>query len=235
MLSNTFAGSTCHADRGGGPWARAPAGCCCAGCAGAGAGAAQRLLNTSVWSVPAAAFAAATWASAEELVACARALAVKSPNPRPDAAISPITYDFRCFMAGLRERGGNDGARRRWRSLPQTGGCISLQVVSASHQNARLLVRSAGKRERRFHMAKAKSPIPPGHHTVTPQLTLDNAAQALDWYKKALGAEEVARATGPDGKIMHAEVKIGDSLIMVNDPMGPHAKGPKAMGGSPVS
>ena len=84
-------------------------------------------------------------------------------------------------------------------------------------------------------MSKAKSPIPPGHHTVTPQLTLDNAAQALEWYKKALGAEEVARATGPDGKIMHAEVKIGDSLIMVNDPMGPHAKGPKAMGGSPVS
>src|SRR6266850_3837474 len=156
MLSNTFAGSTCHADRGGGPWARAPAGCCCAGCAGAGAGAAQRLLNTSVWSVPAAAFAAATWASAEELVACARALAVKSPNPRPDAAISPITYDFRCFMAGLREGGGNDGARRRWRSLPQTGMFISLQVVSASHQNARLLVRSAGKRERRSTWRKQR-------------------------------------------------------------------------------
>ena len=84
-------------------------------------------------------------------------------------------------------------------------------------------------------MAKAKSPIPPGHHTVTPQLTLDNTAQAIDWYKKALGAEEVARATGPDGKIMHAEIKIGDSLIMVNDTMGPHAKGPKEMGGSPVS
>ena len=53
-------------------------------------------------------------------------------------------------------------------------------------------------------MAKAKSAVPEGHHTVTPQLTLDNAAQAIDWYKKALGAEEVARAVGPDGKIMHA-------------------------------
>ena len=83
-------------------------------------------------------------------------------------------------------------------------------------------------------MAKAKSPIPPGHHTVTPQLTLDNAAQALDWYKKALGAEEVARAVGPDGKILHAEIKIGDSLIMMNDAMG-GAKGPKAIGGSPAS
>jgi PhnB protein len=84
-------------------------------------------------------------------------------------------------------------------------------------------------------MAKAKSPVPPGHHTVTPQLTLDNAAQAIDWYKKALGAEEVARATGPDGKIMHAEIKIGDSLIMLNDTMGPNSKGPRGYGGSPAS
>jgi len=89
-----------------------------------------------------------------------------------------------------------------------------------------------GKKE--FDMAKAKSPIPPGHHTVTPQLALDDAAQSIEWYKKALGAEEVARATGPDGKIMHAEIKIGDSLIMVNDVMGPGARGPKAYGGSPA-
>src|SRR6267143_2109943 len=83
-------------------------------------------------------------------------------------------------------------------------------------------------------MAKAKSAVPAGHHTVTPQLTLDNAAQAIDWYKKALGAEEVARAAGPDGNIMHAEVRIGDSLIMMNDAMA-GGKGPKAMGGSPTS
>ena len=83
-------------------------------------------------------------------------------------------------------------------------------------------------------MAKAKSAIPEGHHTVTPQLTLDNAVQAIEWYKKALGAEEVARAVGPDGKIMHAEVRIGNSLIMLNDAiMG--GKGPKAIGGSPAS
>ena len=83
-------------------------------------------------------------------------------------------------------------------------------------------------------MAKATSPVPPGHHTVTPQLTCDNAAQAIDWYKKALGAEEVARAVGPDGKIMHAEIRVGDSLIMLNDVMGPGAKGPRAYGGSPA-
>ena len=83
-------------------------------------------------------------------------------------------------------------------------------------------------------MSKAKKAIPEGHHTVTPQLTLDNAAQAIDWYKKALGAEELSRATGPDGKIMHAEIRIGDSHIMLNDPMG-GSKGPKAIGGSPAS
>jgi PhnB protein len=83
-------------------------------------------------------------------------------------------------------------------------------------------------------MAKAKSAIPEGFHTVTPQLILDNAAQAIDWYKKALGAEEVSRATGPDGKILHADLKIGNSHIMVNDAMG-GAKGPKAFGGSPTS
>lgn len=82
-------------------------------------------------------------------------------------------------------------------------------------------------------MANAKSPVPEGFHTVTPQLVFDNAAQAIDWYKKALGAEEKSRAVGPDGKIMHAELQIGNSRIMLNDAMG-GAKSPKALGGSPI-
>jgi PhnB protein len=87
---------------------------------------------------------------------------------------------------------------------------------------------------REVEMAKATRAVPEGYHTVTPQLTLDNAAQAIEWYKKALGAEELARAVGPDGKIMHAEVRIGDSRIMMNDAMM-GGKGAKAMGGSPAS
>lgn len=83
-------------------------------------------------------------------------------------------------------------------------------------------------------MAKAKNAVPEGFHTVTPQLTLDNAAQAIEWYKKGLGAEEKGRAIGPDGKIMHAELRIGDSLVMLNDAMM-GGKGPKAIGGSPAS
>jgi PhnB protein len=82
-------------------------------------------------------------------------------------------------------------------------------------------------------MAKAKSAIPQGFHTVTPHLVLDNAAQAIDWYKRGLGAEEVSRALGPDGKIMHAQIRIGNSHIYLNDAMM-GAKGPQALGGSPV-
>jgi PhnB protein len=83
-------------------------------------------------------------------------------------------------------------------------------------------------------MAKAKHAVPDGFHSVTPQLTLDNAAQAIEWYKKGLGAEEVSRAVGPDGKVMHADLRIGNSHVMVNDAMG-GSKGPKAVGGSPAS
>src|SRR4051812_33219840 len=83
-------------------------------------------------------------------------------------------------------------------------------------------------------MAKAKSAVPEGLHTITPQLTLDNAVEAIDWYKKALGAEETSRAAGPDGRIMHAEIRIGDSLIMLNDEMG-GGRSARTIGGSPAS
>src|SRR5258708_5242372 len=103
----------------------------------------------------------------------------------------------------------------------------------ARRVNVTTQFRFRGSKTKEVEMAKAKSAVPAGHHTVTPQLTMNNAVQALDWYKKALGAEEVARATGSDGKILHAEIRIGDSLIMLNDAMG--AKGPGAFGGSPAS
>ena len=83
-------------------------------------------------------------------------------------------------------------------------------------------------------MAKAQNPVPAGFHTVTPQLTMDDAAASIDWYKKALGAEEVTRALGPDGKVLHAVIRIGDSLIMLNDDMmGGNTV--KAHHGSPAS
>ena len=83
-------------------------------------------------------------------------------------------------------------------------------------------------------MAKAAKAVPVGYHTLTPQLILDNAAATIEWYKRALGAEEVSRSLGPDGKIMHAEIRIGDSRVTMNDAMM-GSKGPKAYGGSPAS
>lgn len=83
-------------------------------------------------------------------------------------------------------------------------------------------------------MAKAKKPVPEGFHTVTPSLTLDKAKDAIEWYKRGLGAEELGRAVGPDGKILHAEIRVGDSHIFLNDAMMGF-KGPQGMGGSPAS
>ena len=82
-------------------------------------------------------------------------------------------------------------------------------------------------------MTKAAKRIPEGYHTITPQLSLDRAAETIEWYKKAFGAEELGKHLGPDGKVMHAELKIGDSRFMVNDVM-PGGKGPQAFGGSPT-
>jgi PhnB protein len=85
-------------------------------------------------------------------------------------------------------------------------------------------------------MPSSSKPIPEGFHTVTPALVVRNAAQAIDFYKHALGAEELVRMAGPDGKsIMHAELKIGDSIIFLSDenPQA-SAKSPQSLGGSTV-
>jgi len=82
-------------------------------------------------------------------------------------------------------------------------------------------------------MSKAKRAVPDGLHTVTPALTLDDAATAIDWYKRALGAEEKSRAVGPDGKVLHAEISIGNSRIMLHDAMM-GAKSARALGASPI-
>ncbi|HJY85305.1 MAG TPA: VOC family protein [Candidatus Acidoferrales bacterium] len=84
-------------------------------------------------------------------------------------------------------------------------------------------------------MSKVK-PIPEGYHTATPYLIIKNAARAIDFYKKAFGAAERMRMADPSGKVMHAEIQIGDSRIMIADEfpeMG--ARSPESLGGSPVS
>jgi PhnB protein len=82
-------------------------------------------------------------------------------------------------------------------------------------------------------MAGKVSPIPQGYHTITPYLVVKDGSRALEYYQKAFGATNVNRMDGPDGKIMHAEFKIGDSMMMLSDEMGPN-KSPQSLGGSPV-
>ena len=78
--------------------------------------------------------------------------------------------------------------------------------------------------------------IPEGYHSVTPHLIINGAADAIEFYKKAFGATELFRFPAPDGKIEHAEIKIGDSPIMLADEFAEMGyKGPQALGGSPVS
>jgi len=82
-------------------------------------------------------------------------------------------------------------------------------------------------------MNKSNQPIPQGFHTITPSLTLRNAAEGIEFYKKALGAEERMRMTGPDGGISHAELKIGNSIVFINDENPAWGcKSPLSLGGS---
>ncbi len=76
--------------------------------------------------------------------------------------------------------------------------------------------------------------IPPGYHTATPYLVVNDGSGALEYYKKAFNAKELHRMAGPGGRIMHAEFKIGDSIIMLAEEMGPN-RSPQSLGGSPVS
>jgi PhnB protein len=79
----------------------------------------------------------------------------------------------------------------------------------------------------------AVKPIPEGYHTVTPYLSLDDAAGAIDFYKKAFGAKERMRMPTPDGRIGHAELEIGDSLVMLADTFPQsQTKSPKELGGT---
>ncbi|HKQ98742.1 MAG TPA: VOC family protein [Candidatus Polarisedimenticolia bacterium] len=76
-------------------------------------------------------------------------------------------------------------------------------------------------------------PVPEGFHTITPHLVIDGAPRAMEFYKKAFGAEELKRIPGPGGKLMHAEMKIGDSVLMLCDEFPKYgAVGPKSS--SPV-
>ena len=85
-------------------------------------------------------------------------------------------------------------------------------------------------------MTDTVNPIPHGMHTITPHLVCAGAAAAIEFYKEAFGAVESFRLAGPDGKLMHASMRIGDSTVMLVDEFPEmHAVGPATLGSSPVT
>jgi uncharacterized glyoxalase superfamily protein PhnB len=96
----------------------------------------------------------------------------------------------------------------------------------------RLKIRS---KKRKAKKRKGVEPVPKGFHSVTPYLAVNGAAQALEWYKKAFGAKELMRHEGPGGKLIHASMKIGDSIVMLSDTFEGGHKDPLALGGSPTT
>ena len=91
------------------------------------------------------------------------------------------------------------------------------------------------KKARRKPAAKKVQPIPKGYGAVTPYLSLRGAAQAIEFYKRAFGAKEIMRMPGPEGKLGHAEIRIGDSRVMLSDEYQPMAfLGPQSRGGTTV-
>jgi uncharacterized glyoxalase superfamily protein PhnB len=88
-------------------------------------------------------------------------------------------------------------------------------------------------------MSKSTQPIPPGHESLIPHLVCDRCAEAIEFYKKAFGAEEVGRMPAPDGRIMHAAIRIGTSFVFLVDDFpefcGGKSESPTALKGSPVT
>jgi len=79
-------------------------------------------------------------------------------------------------------------------------------------------------------------PIPDGFHTLTPHIIVQDAAKAIEFYKKAFGAQEMSRHMTPDGKgVMHAQVKIGNSMLMLGTEFPPTCLSPKSRGGTSVT
>lgn len=97
------------------------------------------------------------------------------------------------------------------------------------------MAKKAKARPKKKAPARKVQPIPAGFHSITAYLSIRDAARALDFYKRAFGAKELLRMQGPDGKIGHAEVRIGDSRVMLADEFpSMEFLGPQSRGGTTV-
>jgi PhnB protein len=85
-------------------------------------------------------------------------------------------------------------------------------------------------------MPKSVRPVPDGYHSVIPYLIVNDAARAIDFYEGVFGAREITRFMQPDGRVGHAELRIGDSVVMLADEAPDiGARSPRSIGGTPVT
>jgi PhnB protein len=119
---------------------------------------------------------------------------------------------------------------------------ISLVIWCTKDKDRYLIADVMPKRIKKKAATRKKpkqvKPIPSGFRSVTPYLVVNNASAAIEFYKKAFGAKELSRNPTPDGKILNAQIKIGDSMVMVSDEYnfpGSPMKSPTTLGGSTVT
>jgi PhnB protein len=105
--------------------------------------------------------------------------------------------------------------------------------ATRQRKTGEMRMRTARVRRAASKAPQRVKPVPEGYHTITPHMILDDCAGALEFYKKAFGAKERGRMPGPDGKIAHAEIQIGDSIVMMNDEMPPLQPGTPGVYKSP--
>src|SRR5262245_42860137 len=125
------------------------------------------------------------------------------------------------------------GVRSSW---PKSRGSGKRRVKPAPTQTTRDDLFSPQHKHKDSSMTK---PIPAGHEGLIPHLVCDRCADAIEFYKKAFGAKEIRRAPAPDGRIMHAEIRIGEEPVFLVDDFpefcGGKSSSPKSLGGTPVT
>lgn len=111
---------------------------------------------------------------------------------------------------------------------------VAKKAVERIRSAAKKVAKKAAARKAPAKKARKALPIPKGYHVVTPSIVVRGAANAIEFYKKAFGAKELNRMPGPDGKLLHAEIRIGDSIVMLSDEfpeMGMGSSSPETVGG----
>ena len=110
------------------------------------------------------------------------------------------------------------------------------RLLAALHPNERNMKSELTEEAASTSTSRVKKPLPEGMHSITPHMVCAGAADAIEFYKKAFNAVEISRLAGEDGKLMHGEIRIGDSVVMLVDESPEWGMvGPKSLKGSPVT